>query len=88
MVASRNVSCFFYAVKKLNERAICLGVISMWRTNERKPIAAHTKAFEEKVNNTLCLRQSVFIIENGMVISKVTSIPSGTLLFMYNSYCE
>ena len=54
----------------------------MWCTNERTPIAAHTKAFEENVNNTLCLRQSVSIIENGIVIA------SGTLSFMYNSYCE
>ena len=55
---------FSYAVKKLNERAICLGVISMWCTNERKPIAAQTKAFEENVNNTLRLGQSVSIMEN------------------------
>lgn len=60
----------------------------MWCTNERKRIAAHTKAFEENVNNTLCLRQSVSIIENEIVISKVRSIASGTLSFMYNSYCE
>ena len=60
----------------------------MWCRNERKRIAAHTKAFEENVNNTLCLRQSVSIIENGIVISKVRSIASGTLSFMYNSYCE
>ena len=60
----------------------------MWSINERKLIAAHTKAFEENVNNTLCLRQSVSIIENGILISKVRSIASGTLSFMYNSYCE
>ena len=60
----------------------------MWCINETKRIAAHTKAFEENVNNTLCLRKSVSIIENGIVISKVRSIASGTLSFMYNSYCE
>ena len=60
----------------------------MWCTNERKRIAAHTKAFEENVNNTLCLRQSVSIIEKEIVICKVRSIASGTLSFMYNSYCE
>ena len=60
----------------------------MWCINERKRIAVHTKALEENVNNTLFLRQSVSIIENGIVISKVRSIASGTLSFMYNSYCE
>ena len=47
--------------------------------NERKRITEHTKAFEENVNNTLCLRQSVSVIENGIVISKVRSIEGGTL---------
>ena len=60
----------------------------MWCINERKRITKHTKAFEENVNNTLCLRQSVSVIENEIVISKVRSIEGGTLSFMYNSYCE
>jgi len=60
----------------------------MWCINERKRITEHTKAFEENVNNILCLRQSVSIIENGILISKVRSIEGGTLSFMYNSYCE
>ena len=47
--------------------------------NERKRITEHTTAFEENVNNTLCLRQSVSVIENGIVISKVRSIEGGTL---------
>ena len=59
----------------------------MWRINERKRIAVHTKAFEENVN-TLFLRQSVSIIENGIVISKVRSMASGTLSFMSNSFCK
>lgn len=60
----------------------------MWCINERKRIAVHTKALEENVNNTLFLRQSVSIIENGIVISKVRSMASGTLSFMSNSFCK
>ena len=41
----------------------------MWCINERKRITEHTKAFEENGNNTPCLRQSVSVIENGIVIS-------------------
>ena len=60
----------------------------MWCINLRKRITEYTKAFEENVNNTLCLRQSVSVIENGIVISKVRSVEGGTLSFMNNSYFE